>query len=117
MATVTDLVTRVMIELGKLASGETPSAEELTDVTARYEDRFEMLTDDNYADWDVETIPSAAMPGLIRVVAYECAPMFGVNRKTLVEANGDTWEDRGLAMLRRYMRMKPSYESTPADYF
>lgn len=117
MATINDLAKQVMIELGRLSSGEDPSAEELADIRTRYEQRLVMLADDNYADWDASDIPAVAMPGLVRVIAYEVAPMFGVARQTLVEANGDTWEDRGLAMLRRYMRQKPSYEPTPMDYF
>lgn len=117
MPTKLELSRQAMLEIGVTAPDENLSAQDFADVGARYEQRLVMLQEDNYADFEADDIPDAAMPGLIRIVAYEIAPMFGVNRKTLVEANGDTWEDRGLAMLRRYMRQKPDYEATRVDYF
>lgn len=117
MATETDLVTQVMQELGINGATDTPSAEDTDLIKTRYEQRLISLVDDNYADWDADSIPDQAMPGLVRVIAYEVGPSFGAERSTLMEGPGESWEDRGLAMLRRYMRKKASYEATPADYF
>lgn len=123
MATETDLATQVMRELAVLPSGETPSDEEKDDILTRYYQRLAMLADENCADWPQgsttsdDVIPAAAMPGLVQVIAYECANMFGVDKKTLVDVNGRTWEDLGLIALRRYMRNKPSYEPVRAEYF
>lgn len=123
MATETDLATQVMQELLLIDANETPSAEDAAVIIARYHQRLLMLTDEDYSDWMAgsstadDVIPDAAMPGLIRVMAFEVAPMFGKGRERLIEANGDTWEMRGLAMLRRVMRKKPSYEPVRADYF
>lgn len=123
MATENDLATQVMRELGVLPSGETPSDEEASDVLTRYYQRLVMLKDEDYANWDqgasttAEVIPAAAMPGLTMIVAYMCAPMFGVDKTTLVDSAGTNWDDLGLIALRRYMRSKPTYEPTVAEYF
>lgn len=125
MATETDLAIQVMRELTVLPSGETPSDEERDDVLTRYYQRRVMLEDEDYADWPQgsnitdDVIPAAAMPGLVKVMAYECAPMFGGAelQRTLVDQTGKTWDDLGLIALRRYMRNKPSYEPVRAEYF
>lgn len=117
MATSTDLGTQVLQELGIIGAVDTVSAEDAALISTRYQQRLVGLVDDNYADWDADSIPDQAMPGLVRVIAYEVGPAFGAERATLMEKSGETWEDRGLAMLRRYMRKKASYEATPADYF
>lgn len=117
MATQTDMATQVLQDLFVLDGTETADASDAATVVTKYTQRLVMLAEDNYADWDADSIPDAAMPGLVRVIAYECAPVFGKDRNKLVEPNGDTWEDRGLAMLRRYMRQKATYEPVPALYF
>lgn len=123
MATENDLARQSMQELGVLPSGETPTDEEASDVLTRYYQKLVMLKDENYADWDqgadatADVIPTAAMPGIIKIVAYECAAMFGIEKTSLVDSNGTNWDDLGLIALRRYMRNKPSYEPTIAEYF
>lgn len=123
MASENDLATQVMRELGLLPSGETPTAEEGADVIARYQQRLLMLTDEDYADWTAGTtttddvIPDAAMPGLVQCIAYEVAPMFGVERRTLVDEKGMSWKAQGEVALRRFMRKKPSYERVVTEYF
>lgn len=117
MATETDLAKAVMLELSVLPAGTDPSAEEGQDITTRYVQRLEMLLDEDYADWSANSIPTAAMPGLVRVIAYECGPMFGVARTSMHDSDGRSWEENGLMMLRRYMRKKPTYETVKADYF
>lgn len=123
MASEADLATQAMQELAVLPSGQVPSDEEAADVITRYHQRLVMLADENYADWpegsttSEDVIPAAAMPGLVQIVAYECANMFGVEKRTLTDATGTTWDDLGLIALRRYMRNKPSYEPVRTDFF
>lgn len=123
MATENDLAKQVMQELGVLAAGTDPSAEDGTDVLTRYHQRLLMLTDEDCADWMAgsaptdDVIPDAAMPGLIQCIAYECAAMFEVPKTRLVDEKGMSWKDQGEAALRRYMRKKPSYERVVAEYF
>lgn len=123
MASETELATQVMSELGLLASEQAPTAAEAADILARYYQVLLMLTDEDYADWtrgpnvSADVIPDAAMPGTIQVIAYECAPMFGVPKSSLVDRTGKTWRELGEIALRRYMRKKPSYEPVVADYF
>jgi len=117
MATQQDLIKQAMQDLGVLGNNEDPSAEDFATAGDRYTQRLEMLVDDNYADWDADSIPDAAMPGIRRVIAYEIAPMFGVLKSDLVEPDGKTLEEKGLSLLRRYMRKKASYEETFVDWF
>lgn len=123
MATEIELTAQVMQELGVLPSGETPTAEEGADIVTRYHQRLLMLADEDYADWtagattSADVIPDAAMPGLVQCIAYDVAPMFGVEKKTLVDDQGMSWKTQGEAALRRYMRKKPSYERVYTEYF
>jgi hypothetical protein len=118
MATSVDLAKDVLLELRQIEANADPSASDYADIKRRYYQKLEMLLDEDYADWDAESIPDAAMPGLIRVMAHEVAQMYGVDRRTLIEADGRTTiEDKGLALLRRYMRFRPSFEPTRIDYF
>lgn len=123
MASETELATQVMRELGLVASEEVPTAAEASDILTRYYQQLLMLADEDYADWvqgpnvAADSIPAAAMPGTVQIIAYECAPMFGVAKSQLVDAQGRTWRELGEIALRRYMRKKPSYEPVIADYF
>lgn len=123
MASETQLATQVMRELGLVASEEAPTAAESADILARYYQQLLMLTDEDYADWtqgpntSADVIPNAAMPGTVQIVAYECAPMFGVAKSGLVDRDGKSWRELGEIALRRYMRKKPSYEPVMAEYF
>lgn len=123
MATQQDLATQVMGELQLLPAGQVASAADYDTISTRYLQKMLYLQDEDYADWDTsassstELIPDAAMPGLIRVMAWEIAPQYNVPRSSLVDPKGQTYEDVGLSLLRRYMRMKPSYESIRAEYF
>jgi hypothetical protein len=123
MASETELATQVMRELGLLASEEAPTAAEAADILTRYYQQLLMLTDEDYADWTqgpnvaADVIPDAAMPGTVQIIAYECAPMFGIGKSQLVDRQGRTWRQLGEIALRRYMRKKPSYEPVMADYF
>lgn len=123
MATENDLVSQVMSELGLLASEQAPTAAEASDILTRYYQRLLMLTDEDYADWMAgattvdDVIPDAAMPGLVQCIAYECAAMFGVERKSLVDDQGKSWKTLGEIALRRYMRKKPTGERVMAEYF
>lgn len=123
MASETELVAQVMNELGLLASEQAPTAAEASDILTRYYQQLLMLADEDYADWvqgnnvSDDVIPAAAMPGTVQIIAYECAPMFGVAKSALVDGAGRTWRELGEIALRRYMRKKPSYEPVMADYF
>lgn len=123
MATENDLAKQVMLELGVLAAGTNPSAEDATDILTRYHQRLLMLADEDYADWMAadapsdDVIPDAAMPGLIQCIAYECAAMFDVSKSRLVDEKGMSWKAQGESALRRYMRKKPSYEPVVTEYF
>jgi hypothetical protein len=123
MASESELARQVMQELGDLAAGTDPSAEDGTDILARYQQLLVMLVDEDYADWPAGTstsedvIPAAAMPGLVQIVAYECAPMFGHSKAALVDNMGRSWKELGQIALRRYMRKKPTYERVMAEYF
>jgi hypothetical protein len=123
MATEEDLASQVLAELHLLDANDTPSAEDQLAIITRYHQRLLQLADDDYADWMAaastsdDGIPDVAMPGLIRVMAWECAAMFQISKIRLVDPDGLTWENKGLALLRRYMRKKPSYEPVRADYF
>jgi len=123
MATETELVSQVMSELGLLAAEQAPTAAEAQDILTRYYQQLLMLTDEDYADWtqgpnvSTDVIPDAAMPGIVQVTAYECAPMFGLSKASLVDVQGRTWRELGEIALRRYMRKKPSYEPVIAVYF
>ncbi len=116
MATETDLALAVMQELAVIPNGSLPTAQDYADIKLRYERRLVMLQDEDFADWDANNIPDAAMPGLTRLMAYEVAPLFSVPRAQLMES-GMSWEEKGMMMLRRYMRKKPTYEAVMADYF
>lgn len=123
MASETELVAQVMNELGLLASEQAPTAAEASDILQRYYQQLAMLADEDYADWaqganvSADVIPAAAMPGTVQIIAYECAPMFGIAKSSLVDRQGRTWRELGEIALRRYMRKKPSYEPVWANYF
>lgn len=108
--TINDLVQAVLHELRIIAAEETAPPHYAKIVEARYRERLPTLTKDEYADWEVDVIPDDAMPGLRRVIAYECATPFG-------KAIPPALELEGLRKLRLYMRIKPTYRTTKAVYY
>lgn len=107
--TISDLVREVLQEL-RVIGDETPSPGDAKLVRERYLSRLETLTKDEYTDWEAEVIPEGAMPGLRRVIAYECATAFA-------KAIPQTLEVEGLHKLRLYMRLKSTHRRVRAEYF
>lgn len=105
-----DLATEVLIELNVIDGEEQPSAADKQLVIDRYRSRLETLVDEDYADWQSNSIPEAAMPGLRLVIAFECARAFG-------RVPDASLEDEGLTKLARLMRKKATYEPIRPDYF
>jgi hypothetical protein len=75
--TSTDLALRVMQELGVVAAGETPSAEDSTLIVSEYYLAQQELEQRNIGAWDVEAIPEAYFVPLAKFMAARVAVMFG----------------------------------------
>jgi hypothetical protein len=69
MATLTDLTRDVLEELKVLAAGETPSADDLSLITRRYNQRIHGWTAENLIDHSGVIIPDKTMPGLTLLMA------------------------------------------------
>lgn len=110
MATTTDLATEVLQELHVLDGEETASASDAAKVKTKYAQKLPTLITEGYADWEEAFIPAGAMIGLVKVMAYECRKAFGkqYEREMYIE---------GLADLREYLRLHPTYEPVIATYF
>lgn len=77
--TQADLALDVLRELRLIRrSGGAPNAADADFVKRKYAGVFEELQDRGKTFWGVGTIPDRVFPALVRVVAAECAPAFGV---------------------------------------
>ena len=95
--TLTDMAIAVLQELGVLAAGEAPSAEDDALVKARYE-RWRVLAAKRFlVDWDAsDAVPAGAEDAVTLIVAYNCAPAFGLPKDRAMHDEGRTllWEYR-----------------------
>jgi hypothetical protein len=75
--TSSDLATEVLLELRVIGEGETAEAEDVAIVKRKYSGLLEELRDDGKAFWSENSIPERVFQALARVVAGECANVFG----------------------------------------
>jgi hypothetical protein len=88
--TQTDLVREVLGELFSLASGQTPSADDVTWVTQRLASSLATLSSLNiYYILDAETVPDEAFNPLVTYVAEACAPKFGRPRDMVAKKDAE----------------------------
>jgi hypothetical protein len=105
-----DLAVRVLQELEVIDSHAEPTAQDEADVIRVYRERLAQLAEENEAYWHYDRIPEAAMQGLVMVVKFACAPMF--QRQLPVEV-----DQRGVYLLRKHSRIRPTRESVVGSYF
>lgn len=111
MATREEFAQAVLEELVSEDSHQAPNAADTEAVLRRYDRKHVNLTDENLADWAVSgDIPDGAMTGLVKIIAYECRRMFGVNI-------GKEVYDEGLSDLARFMMHRATLEPVRPDYF
>jgi len=96
--TITDLATAVLEELGVLASGETPSAEDGVTVQTAYVNWRRTAQNRMIIDWydDEEEIPDGAEHGVTLCVCNQVYRKFGRERDP-------SWLVEGEAALSDYM--------------
>lgn len=75
--TANDLATEVLLELRVIGEGETAEAEDAAIVKRKYSGLLAELHDTNKAFWSEGSIPDRVFQALARVVAGECANVFG----------------------------------------
>jgi hypothetical protein len=96
--TTLDLVTAVLLEIGVIASDETPSAQDGEFVKNRYVQWRRLAERRGLVDWygDEELIPDGAELGVTYCVAFEVFSNFNVPMKK-------PWRDEGETFLHDYI--------------
>lgn len=99
--TLTEMVIAVLQELRVLSAEEIPSAEDDATVKARYE-RWRSLMEKRFiVDWSsTDEIPAGAEDAVTLLVAYNCAPTFGLPKdpnmylegRTMLYEYRDNWQ-------------------------
>lgn len=112
MATQSDLVTRVLRRLHVLEAGEVPSSEDDAAVDDIITDLYAELEENGLAYFELSDIPAAVMPGLIRMVASDCAPEFNVESQMTM-----AWRAQGERMIRRVVASAPNHTPARHNYF
>lgn len=121
--TLTELKAAVLREIGVIATGEEPSYDDAATVAAKYDELYEMLVDENLANWaSSEDIPAFASRPVTWMVAFLCCSEFGVPPTKLAEmtqkgALNLQVPSLGERILRR--QMARDYVAAPAqsEYF
>jgi hypothetical protein len=99
--TLTEMAKAVLDELGVVAANETPSAADADYVKTRYERWRKLAAQRFIVDWDAATdIPDGAEDAVTLIIAYMCAPAFGVPKdreayemgRTLLFEYRDGWK-------------------------
>jgi hypothetical protein len=99
--TLTEMAKAVLDELGVTAANETPSAPDADYVKTRYERWRKLAAQRFIVDWDAATdIPDGAEDAVTLIIAYMCAPAFGVPKdreayemgRTLLFEYRDGWK-------------------------
>lgn len=85
MATITraQLIERVLQNLGVLAAGQTPSAEDSFATGEAIDSVYARLQRDEKAPFTLSAIPEWAQPSLRDVVSYELKDVFGISGERL----------------------------------
>lgn len=112
MATQADLAKRVLRRLHVLEGGETPSAEDDAAADDAIADVYAELEENGLAYFELSDIPTAVMPGLIRMVASELAPEFGAESQLTM-----AYRDIGERMIRRVVSKQTDHQVIPQTYF
>lgn len=108
--TQSEFVREVLGKLGKLAVGQTPSAENDQLIKARLADKLDEIQDEDLLTFDIaDGIPGKQFIPLAYIVAVDLIDHFGVTDKAQAIFAG---ADRGWRMLRRQKQDGP-YESRP----
>jgi len=83
---LTDLPTRVLTELGVLATGESPNIADATTVSDKYSALYEMLITEGLVSWEAsEDIPAFVEGPVLAMLAHLCARPFGIPQARRVE--------------------------------
>lgn len=111
-----EFVEAVLKELGVIAVGETPTAEDSADVTQTLDHVIEMLDWEHLYTWDE---PNGAIPGdkfrpLVVMVSNELASSFGLPADRRMEFQAKAAEAK--VILER-QRETYDYEPVEANYF
>ncbi len=78
--TLTDLYTATLQELGVLAAGEVAEADDTDKVAEKYRALYAMLEHKNLVQWgETDDVPTYAEVPLTYMLAFLCAPAFGVS--------------------------------------
>ena len=92
MATKTEVRNRVAVKLGIIESGGTPSADEITDIEAAYDELYAWLSTKDAVTWDDdEDIPNEAVYHFINLLAANLGDQFtteGEYQRMKVDAYG-----------------------------
>jgi hypothetical protein len=121
--TLTQLKTRVLERLMVLAAGETPNADDAQLVERRYREVHDMLLVNDLASWAVEEdIPDNCATAMRMIVAYYCAPEFGITGQFKGELAIEGALDAspvslGERMLRKQQATSYTNEPSQPDYF
>lgn len=84
--TLTELKTRVLQEIGVLASADSPVIGDATIVGEKYDALYEMLLTEGLVTWtSSEDIPTFAEGPIVAMVSHLCAAPFGVSQARRVE--------------------------------
>jgi hypothetical protein len=113
-----DLVNEALINLGILAAGQSPGAEDFAAVNGKVDSLYERLESQDIIDLDnsVDEIPSNIFMQLAVILADDSALMFGLpgipaspSNPTPVQAATDS--------IRRVTYARPTYVPQKAEYF
>lgn len=106
-----------------LAAGENPNADDAKLVETRYREIHDMLLAKDLASWSVEEdIPDNVATAMRMIVAYYCAPEFGITGQFKAElaiegALDATPVSLGERMLRKQQAQSYANEPAQPDYF
>ena len=105
-----DLAKRALQKLSIVDALEEPSAEDGAYVRSVYDDKLEELRDEGLVYWDANAVPEAVVPALVKIVAAEIGPAFGLPFDAALH-------DAGLQQLERHMARAASGEQAEVLYY
>jgi hypothetical protein len=121
--TLTDLYTAALQEIGVLASGEVAEADDRDKVREKYIGLYALLESKDWVEWGEEDeIPSWAEIPVTYMLAFLCAPAFGISGQKRIElgalgALDSPQPSIAERMMRKQMSKRYYSQTSRTEYF
>ena len=110
-----EIATEVLLEVGELATGQTPNDADAKICRDKYDQVYALLLNDRLVNWGPDdSVPDEAVIPIVALVARTVTTIFGVGGQTLQDIKDKSSGSE--AALRNIMTNDYSHEDTPMEY-